>query len=220
MTNEHVGRGQRQAVHRSLRQEQSPRVRCGLGAAWGCRTSCRTPLQSFAPGAGRNARQTLPPAATEAPRLSRSPRKNAQSRLLSGNVSNGNSGIDRMVPRPQTRPRHICSSPEMLPFSSPRRGTGRAQRSASSSCIEDCRRQLPAASPAASLSACRLQLQGRSSPVDRMTLPCRKCPAQHLNSRQRCPLSFPATRRAHAAVVGAIANGPCGQGGHAAKLAT
>ena len=120
MTNEHVGRGQRQAVHRSFRQEQLPRARYGLGVAWGCRTSCRMPLQSFEPGAGRNARQTLRPEAIEAPRLSQSPRKNAQFRLLSGNVNNGSSGRDRMVPRPQTRPRHICSSPEMLPFSSPR----------------------------------------------------------------------------------------------------
>ena len=119
-TNEHVGRGQRQAVRRSLPQEQSPRARCASGVAWGCRTFCRTPLQSFAPGAGRNARQTLRPEAIEAPRLSRSPRKNAQSRLLSDNVSNGSSGKDRMGPRPQTRHRHKCSFPEMLPFSSPR----------------------------------------------------------------------------------------------------
>jgi hypothetical protein len=120
MANEHAHRGQCQAVHRSLRQEQSPRARCRSGAAWGYRMSCRTPLQSFEPGAGRNARQTLLPEAIEALRLSQSPRKNAQSRLLSGNVSNGSSGRDRMVPRPQRRPRHICSSPEMLPCSSPR----------------------------------------------------------------------------------------------------
>jgi hypothetical protein len=120
MTNEHADRGRRQAVHRSLRQEQSPRARCGSGAAWGCRRSCRTPLQSFGPGTGRNARQTLLPEAIEAPRLSRSPRRNARSRLLSGNVSNGSSGRDRRVPRPQTRPRHRGSSPEMSPFSSPR----------------------------------------------------------------------------------------------------
>ena len=54
MTNEHVGRVLRRAVHRSLRQEQSPRARCGSGAAWGCRTPCRMPLQSFEPAAGRN----------------------------------------------------------------------------------------------------------------------------------------------------------------------
>jgi hypothetical protein len=115
MTNEHVGRGQRRAVHRSLQQEQSPRARCGSDAAWGCRTSCRTPSQSFEPGAGRNARQTLLREAIEAPRPSRSPRRNAQFRLLSGSVSNGSSGRGRMVPRPQMRPRRICSSPEMSP---------------------------------------------------------------------------------------------------------
>jgi hypothetical protein len=120
MTNEHVGRGQRRAVHRSLRREQSPHARCGSGAAWGCRTSCRMPLQSFEPGAGRNVRRTLLPEAIEAPRPSRSPRRNAQFRLLSGNVSNGSSGRDRTVHRPQTRPRHIGSSPEMLAFPSPR----------------------------------------------------------------------------------------------------
>jgi hypothetical protein len=38
-----------------------------------------------------------------------------------------------------------------------------AQRLAASSCIEDCRRQPPAASHAVSLSACQFQLQGRSS---------------------------------------------------------
>jgi hypothetical protein len=116
-TNEHAGREQRQAVHRSLRQERSPRARCGSGAAWGCRTSCRTLLQSFEPAAGRNARPTLVPEAIEAPRLSRSPHKNALSRLPCGNVSNGSSGRDRMVPRPQRRPHHKCSCPEMLPFS-------------------------------------------------------------------------------------------------------
>jgi hypothetical protein len=120
MTSEHAGQGQPQAVRRSLRPERSPRARCGSGAAWGCRTSCRMPLQSFAPGAGRNARQMLLPEAIEVPGLSRSPRKNAQFRSLSGNVSNGSSGRDRTVPRPQTRPRHICSSLEMLPLSSPR----------------------------------------------------------------------------------------------------
>jgi hypothetical protein len=54
------------------------------------------------------------------PRLARSSRKNAQSQLLSGNVSNGNSGRDRTGPRPQMRPRHIGSCPEMSPFPSPR----------------------------------------------------------------------------------------------------
>ena len=86
----------------------------------GCRTFCRTRLQSFEPGAGRNARQTVLPEAIEAPEVPRSPGKNAPSRSLFGNVSNGNSGRDRTVPRPQTRPRRIYNSPGMLPFSSSR----------------------------------------------------------------------------------------------------
>jgi hypothetical protein len=40
--------------------------------------------------------------------------------LFSGNASNGSSGSDRMVHRPQRRPRRISSSRGMLAFVSPR----------------------------------------------------------------------------------------------------
>jgi hypothetical protein len=52
---------------------------------------------------------------------SQSPRKNARCRSLIGNVNNGSSGIDRMVPRLRTRPRRTGNSPGMLPFLFPHR---------------------------------------------------------------------------------------------------
>jgi hypothetical protein len=84
----HAGRAQRPAAHRRLRQERSPPGRSASGAAWGCRTSCRTRLQSFAPGADRSARPTVLREAIEAPALSRSPRTNAPFRSPFGSASN------------------------------------------------------------------------------------------------------------------------------------
>jgi len=115
---ERAGGAQRPAVHRRLLQGQSPRGRCASGAAWDCRTSCRRRSQSFAPRANRNARATVLSEAIEAPRPSRSPRKNAPSRSLFGNASNGSSGRDRTAPQPQT-PRHRTGNPRKA-FSSPR----------------------------------------------------------------------------------------------------
>lgn len=115
-----VGRAQRPAVHRRLRQGQWPRGRCASDAALGCRTSCRTRWQSFAPGADRSARSTVLREAIEAPALSRSPRTNAPSRSPFGSASNGSSGRDRTAPQPQTRPYRTSNSPGMPPFSSPR----------------------------------------------------------------------------------------------------
>jgi hypothetical protein len=67
----------------------------------------------------------------QAPRLLRSLRKNVPSRSLFGSASNSSSGLDRTVPQPQRRPRRICRSPGMPPFSSPRPEMSLAQRLAS-----------------------------------------------------------------------------------------
>ena len=124
-----AGRAQRAAVRRRLRQGQSPHLRCASGAAWDCRTFCRTRLQSFAPGADRSARSTVLREAIEAPALSRSPRTNAPSRSPFGSASNGSSGRDRTAPQPQTRPHRAGNSPGMPPFSSSDSEPRRSQKS-------------------------------------------------------------------------------------------
>jgi hypothetical protein len=105
----HAGPARHRAAHQSRRLERSPRARFASNAASGCRTSCRTRLQSFAHAAVRSARPTLRREAIAVPRRLRSPRRNARFRSPFGNVSSGSLGNDRMDPRPRTQFRHTSS---------------------------------------------------------------------------------------------------------------
>jgi len=139
------------------------RVRSGMGLPHVLQNA----VAKLVLGAGRSARPTPRRAATGAPRLSRSPRRNAQSRMLSGSASNGSSGSDRAIEWSLDVERDLATEAAPAKCCHPRLPTRFVprKRSAPCRCIEDCGRRPSAAITPLSSAACPMPMREISTPT-------------------------------------------------------